>query len=1029
MTDLTADSVRQYEELGVLTVCGGIEVARTEERMEELRRRMASAKSWGIDDVSLVTPAEIKELVPFIDESVIVGGFYSQGVGVVDSLRAGTLMREEAQEAGALTVSANTEVLGIDVEGGRVRRVRTDRGDVEAEYVVIACGVWSPRIARMAGASIPLTPAVHQMIDVGPVPRFETSKSAIEFPIVRDMDTNMYERQDGSGLEVGSYAHRPILHDPDEIPSIEESALTPTELPFTQDDFVQQMEHALELVPEILGDESVGIKYAINGLLSLTPDGLPILGETSEVRGLWSAAAVWVKEGPGVGRALAEWMVEGEPEIDLQASDVARFYEHQKTAEHVQGRAAEGFNKTYGIVHPGEQWESARRVRLSPYYEREAAARRGLLRGRRLGAPTLVRVEQRRCSRSSRTRSGDREAEWDSRWWSPIINAEHLAMRDRAAMFDLTAFCVFDIVGPGALECVQKVSMRQMDAKHRQGRLHAGAHAERRLPLGPDRDAARRRALPRGHRRRARDGRPEVVPRPPAGRRHGAGLRPHLELDHARALGPARSRHPARAHARRHVARGLPVRHLPRRSRWGRCACSPRASRTWATSAGSCTCRSSRARGCGTWSPRRASRTGSCRPASASTAPPGRLEKCYRAFGFELDGEYNVVEAGMAWGKVKDQDFVGKEAHVRHREEEPATVMCTLTVDDHTSASGVKRYMLGSEPIVTRDGEPLVDSHGRRSYVTSAGAGPSVGKHILLSYLPPEYAQRRAGAGGRVHDRALPGDRGVRGLHAALRPGQRAREGGGSDPGMRILVCVKRVPLTGGKMVLTADEQALETRHLGFTISPHEECGVEEAVRLVEEHGGEVTVLTLGPAEAEEQIRDSLANGGDRGVHLVTDGEEWDPQATAAAIVDAVKDEEAAGEGFDLIVFGNESADSGNYQVGIRVAYALGRPVATGLKGLSVADGRARCEQEVPGGRDIYDLPLPAVVSVLEGINLPRYPSVPAKLRARSKPVEHATPSVRPRGSRGCASWCRRGRASRPRSSATGPTRPRLWSR
>src|SRR6187402_339894 len=183
----------------------------------------------------------------------------------------------------------------------------------------------------MAGAHIPLTPMVHQMIDVGPVPRFEQSSRAIEFPIVRDMDTNMYERQDGSGLEVGSYAHRPILHDPDEIPSIEESALTPTELPFTEDDFIQQMEHALELMPEIVGDESVGIKYAINGLLSLTPDGLPLLGETPEVRGLWSAAAAWVKEGPGVGRAVAEWMVEDEPEIDLQASDVARFYDHQKT--------------------------------------------------------------------------------------------------------------------------------------------------------------------------------------------------------------------------------------------------------------------------------------------------------------------------------------------------------------------------------------------------------------------------------------------------------------------------------------------------------------------------------------------------------------------------------------------------------------------------------------------------------------------------------------------------------------------------
>ena len=209
---------------------------------------------------------------------------------------------------------------------------------------------------------------------------------------------------------------------------------------------------------------------------------------------------------------------------------------------------------------------------------------------------------------------------------------------------------------------------------------------------------------------------------------------------------------------------------------------------------------------------------------------------------------------------------------------------------------------------------------------------------------------------------------------------------------MRILVCVKRVPLTGGRMVLTEDEQAIETRHLGFTISPHEECGVEEAVRLVEQHGGEVTVLTLGPAEAEEQIRETLAIGADRGILLASDGAEWDPQATASAILAVVEAERAAGGEYDLIVFGNESADSGNFQVGIRVAHALGRPVVTGLKGLSVEDGRARCEQEVPGGRDVYLVPLPAVVTVLEGINLPRYPSVPAKLRARQKPIEKSEP-------------------------------------
>jgi electron transfer flavoprotein beta subunit len=207
---------------------------------------------------------------------------------------------------------------------------------------------------------------------------------------------------------------------------------------------------------------------------------------------------------------------------------------------------------------------------------------------------------------------------------------------------------------------------------------------------------------------------------------------------------------------------------------------------------------------------------------------------------------------------------------------------------------------------------------------------------------------------------------------------------------VNFLVCVKRVPLTGGKMVLTADERAIETRHLGFTISPHEECGVEEAVRIVEAGGGEVTVVTLGPPEAEEQLRDAMAIGADRAILLETDGGEWDPEATAAALVEVI-----AAENPDLVIFGNESADSGGFQVGIRVAHALGRPIVTGLKALAVEDGAVRCEQEVGSARDVYRVPLPAVVTVKEGINLPRYPSVPAKLRARRKPVDRRTPAPR----------------------------------
>jgi electron transfer flavoprotein beta subunit len=221
---------------------------------------------------------------------------------------------------------------------------------------------------------------------------------------------------------------------------------------------------------------------------------------------------------------------------------------------------------------------------------------------------------------------------------------------------------------------------------------------------------------------------------------------------------------------------------------------------------------------------------------------------------------------------------------------------------------------------------------------------------------------------------------------------------------MKILVCVKRVPITGGKIVLTPDERQIETRHLGFTISPHEECGVEEAVRIVEQHGGSSVVLTLGPAEAEEQLRDAMAIGIDRGILLETDGDDWDPEATAAALLEAIEAERSAGEDPDLIVFGNESADAGNYQVGIRVAHALGRPCVTGLKGLALEDSTTgsaggallRCEQEAAGARDVYRVPLPAVVTVLEGINLPRYPSVPAKLRARRKPLDRRSPAPRP---------------------------------
>ena len=733
MMELTRDSTEQYKALGVFTESGGIEVARTEERMHELRRRCTAAKAWGIP-AQLLSPAEVGKLVPYLDEAVILGGAHFPTVGVVDSLRAGTLMREQAQQAGALRVLAGAEVLGIDVAGGAVTAVRTTQGDIETSVCAVCCGVWSPRIARMAGARIPLTPIVHQMISVGPIAMFEGTTGEIAYPIVRDVDTNMYERQHGGDMEVGSYAHRPIIISPDDIPSIEQSVLSPTEMPFTQDDFDPQLLQALDLMPDLLGDERAGIRYAINGLISMTPDGHPLLGETPEVGGLWSVAASWIKEGPGIGRAVAEWMSGQAPEIDIHEADIARFYPHQRTAEHVRARAREGFNKMYGIVHPAEQWESGRPVRRSPVYGR----------ARDLGA---VFIETAGWERPQWYASNEgllenyagqlmpRDAEWDARWWSPIINAEHLAMRETAGLVDLSAFAIFDITGPGALEVVQSLAVAQMDV--RAGRVVYTSLLDERggfkadltiMRLGPQRF--------------------RVVTGGATGMADMKWFAGHLPADGTATLadltsgqctlglwGPA-ARTVLEATTSDDISHaGFPfgtcreieiggVTVLASRISyvgelgWEMHVPMEQGAKVWDT----------------LWD---AGNPHGLVPVGIGVyGTTGRLEKGYRAFGNELTADYTLVEAGMTRPKVKEHPFTGRDAYLAQRETAPVAALCTLTVDDHRSASGQLRYMLGGEPVLGPDGEVLVDSRGRPSYVTSAGSGPSVGRHLLMAYLP-----------------------------------------------------------------------------------------------------------------------------------------------------------------------------------------------------------------------------------------------------------------------------------------------------
>ncbi|WP_129669383.1 GcvT family protein [Phytoactinopolyspora endophytica] len=742
IVDLTADSMRQYEKLGVLTTCGGIEIARTEAREEELRRRMSSAVTWDID-AELIGPDRAVELVPFMNRDIIRLAFWTPSVAVVDPLQAGALMREQAAATADLTVSANTEVLGIETIAGHVTKVRTDRGDIETETVVVACGVWSPRIARMAGATIPLTPAVHQMIDVGPIPELAATGVEIAYPIVRDMDTFMYERQSGADLEVGSYAHRPILHDPEDIPSVAAAQLSPTQLPFTAEDFDPQMEDALELFGSILDREDAGVRHAINGLLSLTPDGSPLLGETPEVKGLWSAAAVWIKEGPGVGRMLAECMTHGSAEIDLHGADIARFYPNQRTRAHIRERTSEGFNKTYGIVHPREQWLSSRQQRLSPFYERE-----GVLGAEFFEVGGWERphwYESNRPLLEEMAEFGhkflqDRPHEWDRRWWSPIINAEHLAMRQRVAMIDLSAFAHFEVAGPGVLDYIQRMIVANAD--RRVGRL---IYTPVLAPNGGFRSDLTVV--------RMADDRYRVITGGSDGARDAAWFSRNVPADGSVTFtdltsatctlglwGP-RARDVLASvtdddvtddgfgfATARHITVGtVPVLALRvsyvGELGWELHAPFDQGRVLWDIIA-------------------EAGAPHGIIPAGIGVyGTTGRMEKGYRLMGAELTSEYTPVDAGLALKKVKEHDFIGKDGYLQAREHEPIAEMCILTVDDHHDSSGMRRYPQGGEPILSVRGERVVDRIGRPSYVTSAGSGPSVGAYLLMAYLPVEQAE------------------------------------------------------------------------------------------------------------------------------------------------------------------------------------------------------------------------------------------------------------------------------------------------
>ncbi|AUX08112.1 glycine cleavage system protein T [Halalkaliarchaeum desulfuricum] len=737
MALLTQEAMEQYKEEDLYTESGGIEVARTEERMEEFRRQIASSKSWG-QEAEIISTEEVKEMVPYINEDIIEGGFWEPRAGVCDPLRFGEIKRKEAEEWGVLQSFANTEVTDLHVENGAISAVETDRGTVKADEVVIAAGLWSPKLAEMAGTEIPLTPAVHQMISVGPIDVLEETGEEIGYPIVRDVDTQMYERPSGNDMEVGSYEHRPILWDVEDVPSNEEAPLSPTQPPLTQDAFDPSMEHALEIMPEILEDAE--IRHAIDGLLSVTPDGMPLVGPMDDVDGLWSCSAIWIKEAPAFAKYTAQWMTQGYPEVDLHQSDVNRFEGYGTSKKFVKERAHEGFQKIYDIVHPREQWQSSRPLRQSAFYDRQEDLGAEFFESAGWERPQWFESNEDLLEKYEDELEGlQRPNEWDSRWWSEIILGEHLHMRDNVGMIGDMGFGLIDLVGDDVEEFTQKIFVADTAIDVGES-VYTPVLAENGGFIS-DLTMAR---LADDH-YRVMTGGGETGPDKRWFRNNIGSLDVRI-VDQTSSLatlgvwGPnARdvvqevaeedvSHEAFPPYTAQHLTLGevdvwaFRISYVGELG-WELYAPMEQGGRLWDIIY-------------------EAGQDYDIRPVGMGVyGTTGRMEKGYRLYGHELELEYNPAEAGLTFHGVKDEDFIGKEAYAEAIDEENVATLCTLTVDDHAPEGGEPRFMTGGEPILDLDGNVLEDEEGRRSYVTSAGTGPSLGKHLLMSYIPQEYAE------------------------------------------------------------------------------------------------------------------------------------------------------------------------------------------------------------------------------------------------------------------------------------------------
>ena len=741
-----------YEKMGHYARIGGLEVARVgdDARMDEIKRKLASAKAFGTR-ARFIGPAEIKQKFPLIEEHLVQGGLWDPDAGLViprSQTVAGELVDQGIAE-GKLQAFANTPAQSLLIENGRIKGVVTPRGTIRADHVVVCAGLWGRLIAEMAGEDLPVMPVDHPLTFFGPYDAFAGTGKDIGWPLLRDQGNSAYMRDtgdpttvEGGQIEWGYYEEtNPRLCHPRDILEKDQARLSPSQRDLEMEQIMAPLERAIELTP-ILGELGFDERRSFNGLLQVTADGGPSIGESQKLRGLWYAVAIWVKDAPGMAKLVADWMTDGRTAIDHARIDYARFYPHQMQEKFIEGRCGEAAQKIYNpAVHPREPYATGRNIRRSPFWEREKE-----LGGYFMELGGWERAHGYAANEHLLAKYGNRvplrENEWDNRHFWRVSNAEQLAMSEDCGIINLSHFAIYDVEGPDHVAlmewlCAAKIGGDGMIGKgiythflDDQGMVRADLTVIRMADRCRVIDGAD--AGPRDFRyigRIAQDKGYEATVTDVTETYVTIGIwgpnaRETLQKVVEDPAGLSQANFPFAAIKPIRIAgKDLNAFRISYVGEQG-----------WEL-------HMRYEDGLAVWDALRA--TGVMAVGVETYANSRRMEKSLRLQNADLLTEYNLLEADLARPKVKEADFRGKAKHLeyRARDHQPA-MLCTLVMTSNVDSKGVPRYPVGTLPVMDpANGETLVDELGRRSFTTSIAYGPTIGKNIALAYLPWAYCQ------------------------------------------------------------------------------------------------------------------------------------------------------------------------------------------------------------------------------------------------------------------------------------------------